>query len=78
MKAVKWVFNIQLNLDIFNNDFLGKGENIWDHFVHNHPEKIVNRSTGDVSCDSYHKYKEDIKLMKEIGVSILAKCIYFI
>ena len=50
--------------------FLGKGENIWDHFTHNQPNKIADHSNGDIACDFYHKYKEDIKIMKEMGVKI--------
>lgn len=32
----------------------GKGESIWDHLVHNHPEKILDQSAADVSADSFH------------------------
>ncbi len=46
----------------------GKGESIWDRFTHN-PGNILNNDTGDTACDHYHLYKEDIKLMKEIGIS---------
>lgn len=47
----------------------GKGENIWDHAVHSNPSPIKNNDTGDIACDSYHKYKEDVKLLKDLGVS---------
>ncbi|KXB01106.1 beta-glucosidase [candidate division MSBL1 archaeon SCGC-AAA259O05] len=45
----------------------GKGESIWDRFVHN-PGNIKNGETADIACDHYHKYKEDIALMKDLGV----------
>jgi len=45
----------------------GKGANIWDDFTHQ-PGKIEDGSTGDVACDHYHKYKEDVKMMKEMGL----------
>src|SRR6266478_192432 len=41
----------------------GKGESIWDRFVHT-PGKVKGAATGDVACDSYHRYKEDIALLK--------------
>lgn len=45
----------------------GKGESIWDTFSHTQG-KIVDGSTGDVACDHYHRFQEDIALMKELGV----------
>jgi beta-glucosidase len=45
----------------------GKGPSIWDTFVHI-PGRIANGANGDVSVDHYHRYKEDIALMKEIGL----------
>ncbi len=45
----------------------GKGESIWDRFSHT-PGKIVDDSTGDIACDHYHRYEEDIKLLKRLGV----------
>jgi beta-glucosidase len=45
----------------------GKGESIWDRFSHT-PGRIVNGDTGDVACDQYHRFKEDVALMKEMGL----------
>ncbi|CAM8963943.1 unnamed protein product [Rhodiola kirilowii] len=46
----------------------GRGPSIWDTFTKNHPEKISDKSTGDVAVDFYHRYKSDIQIMKKIGV----------
>jgi beta-glucosidase len=46
----------------------GKGESIWDRFSHT-PSKIKNGDTGDVACDFYHRYREDIALMAELGLN---------
>jgi beta-glucosidase len=45
----------------------GKGESIWDRFSHT-PGKIINGDTGNVACDHYHRYPEDIALMRQIGL----------
>jgi beta-glucosidase len=45
----------------------GKGESIWDRFSHT-PGKIINADTGDVACDHYHRYPEDIALMRQLGL----------
>jgi beta-glucosidase len=46
----------------------GKGENIWDVFSHESGH-VFEGHTGDVACDHYHRYKEDVKLMKELGIT---------
>lgn len=44
----------------------GKGESIWDKFVHG-PGKIQNNDTGDVALDHYHRYQDDVQRMKALG-----------
>ena len=44
----------------------GKGKSIWDTFSHT-VGKVKGGDTGDVACDSYHRYKEDIALMKQMN-----------
>src|SRR5262245_45390160 len=46
----------------------GKGLSIWDTYAHK-PGHIKNNDTGDVANDHYHRYKEDVALMKDIGVN---------
>lgn len=48
----------------------GKGMNIWDIAVHNHPGLIRNNATGDSAAESYYNYKEDVQALKASGVSI--------
>jgi beta-glucosidase len=45
----------------------GKGESIWDRFAHT-PGKILNGDTGDVACDHYHRYRDDLKLMHDLNL----------
>src|SRR5499425_3210778 len=46
----------------------GKGPSIWDTYAHT-PGKIANGDTGDVANDHYHRYKEDVALMKDLGAT---------
>lgn len=46
----------------------GRGPSIWDTFSHT-PGKVKHGHTGDIACDHYHRYPEDIALMKELGVN---------
>ena len=43
----------------------GKGPSIWDEFSHT-PGKVAGGDTGDVACDHYHRYREDVALMKSL------------
>ncbi|MBN2011478.1 beta-glucosidase [candidate division KSB1 bacterium] len=45
----------------------GKGESIWDRFCHT-PGHIERSDTGDIACDHYHRYPEDIKLMQSMNI----------
>ncbi|NJN98353.1 MAG: family 1 glycosylhydrolase, partial [Anaerolineales bacterium] len=40
---------------------------IWDRFAHT-PGKIVDGSNGDVACDHYHRWPDDIALMQSLGL----------
>src|SRR5262249_30109973 len=46
----------------------GKGPSIWDTYAHT-PGNIKNGDTGDVANDHYHRYKEDVALMKDFGAN---------
>lgn len=47
----------------------GKGPSVWDQFCHHRQDKLFENHTGDVACDHYHRYREDVALMKEIGLN---------
>jgi beta-glucosidase len=46
----------------------GRGPSIWDTFSHT-PGKTVDGDTGDVACDHYHRYRDDVALMAELGLT---------
>lgn len=46
----------------------GRGASVWDVFAKK-PGAVFEGHTGDVACDHYHRYKEDIALMKALGVT---------
>lgn len=45
----------------------GKGASVWDMLAHR-PGAVWQGHHGDIACDHYHRYKEDVALMKEIGL----------
>jgi beta-glucosidase len=44
----------------------GKGESIWDRFSHT-VGKVKGGATGDIACDQYHRYKEDVAILKRLN-----------
>ena len=45
----------------------GKGPSIWDTFCQ-HPGKIIDASNGDIACDHYHRYADDVDLMAALNI----------
>lgn len=45
----------------------GRGPSIWDTYCRQ-SGRIANGDTGDVACDHYHRYGEDIALMRDLGI----------
>src|SRR4029077_16762919 len=45
----------------------GRGESIWDTFC-KVPGAVANGDTGDVACDHYHRWEEDLDLMAALGI----------
>ena len=45
----------------------GRGESIWDRFSHT-PGLVANGDTGDVACDHYHRWRDDVALMRQLGL----------
>jgi beta-glucosidase len=46
----------------------GRTPSIWDTFSHT-PGKVANGDTGDVAVDHYHRFREDVALMRELGLT---------
>ncbi|RCN35144.1 glycosyl hydrolase, family 1 [Ancylostoma caninum] len=46
----------------------GRGPSVWDEYTRK-PGKIRDNTTADVTSDSYHKFREDIALMKSLSVT---------
>ena len=46
----------------------GRGPSIWDVFSHT-PGRVLNGDTGDVACDHYARYADDVALMRELGLA---------
>jgi beta-glucosidase len=45
----------------------GRGESIWDRFSHT-PGAVDGGDTGDIACDHYHRWRDDLDLMEALGV----------
>ena len=45
----------------------GRGESIWDRYSAT-PGNVTNGDTGIIACDTYHRYVEDVRLMRELGL----------
>lgn len=46
----------------------GRGPSIWDTFTHA-GDHVTDNSTGDIACDHYHRYRDDVALMADLGVN---------
>nr|KAJ0224367.1 hypothetical protein LSAT_V11C100007570 [Lactuca sativa] len=47
----------------------GRGPCIWDIFCKKHPDAIVNGDNGNNGTEAYYKYKEDVQMIKKMGVN---------
>jgi len=45
----------------------GRGMSVWDMFCRM-PGRVYHNDTGEIACDHYHRYKEDVALMKQLGL----------
>src|SRR5947209_10940492 len=45
----------------------GRGESVWDRFCAT-PGKVRNADNGAIACDFYHRYRDDVRLMRELGL----------
>ncbi len=46
----------------------GRSESVWDRFCRT-PGRVLNGDTGDVACDHYHRWRDDIRIMKDLGLA---------
>ena len=47
----------------------GRGPSIWDTYCRV-PGRVARGESGDVACDHYHRYPEDVALLRELGVDV--------
>lgn len=51
-------------------NYTGKGKSIWDVFSQE-PGHVDNNDNGNIACDSYHNYRTDVQLLKNLKVWVL-------
>jgi Glycosyl hydrolase family 1 len=49
----------------------GRLPSIWDVLTHNRSDLVYDHTTGDIAANSYELYLEDVKILKDVGVSIV-------
>ncbi len=49
------------------HDVDGRGPSIWDTYCRE-PGRVLNGDSGDIACDHYHRYREDVALLADLGV----------
>lgn len=47
----------------------GKGPNVWDTFTHQGGDRVYKNQTGDVACGSHTQWEEDLKCIKQLGLT---------
>ena len=47
----------------------GRGDSVWDVFCREYPERIFGHATPELACDHYRRFVEDVRLMREFGVT---------
>src|ERR671929_175509 len=55
----------------------GRGESVWDRFAAT-PGKVRNGDSGEIACDFYHRYRDDVALMGELGLDAIAAPLDFL
>ncbi|MFN8394880.1 MAG: GH1 family beta-glucosidase [Bacteroidia bacterium] len=83
-KAANWLMDSEMTRDDFGQDFLwgvataayqiegawkedGKGMSVWDTFSHRRG-KIKTGENGDMACDFYHRYRDDLTLLRQMNI----------